>query len=170
MRDLAGGNQRVGRGKVGAGAAARDVVSERDEAARRARLAPEMAGDVDDLTILEPQPGQVVAVDEHDAAVAGEAAVAVVEAVDGGVVLVVAADRHHQKLPFAQLALRKRMHGEARLAGGGGELSLARAVGQVEPAGFPDALVVALRAGDHLRATTSASGNPAGSTCPTARA
>ena len=64
--------------------------------------------EVDELALDEAELDHVGRVHEHDAALAADAAVAIVEAVDRRVVLVVAADRHH-----AQAARRQREIGQA---------------------------------------------------------
>ena len=66
--------------------------------------------DVDDLLGLEAEPGDVVGVHDDDAAAAGQPAVAVVEAVDRGVELVVAAQRLQQQAALGHLEHLERAH------------------------------------------------------------
>ena len=67
-----------------------------------------LADQVDDLALDEAELGHVGRVHEHDAALAVDAAVAIVEAVDRRVVLIVAADRHHPQPARRQREVRRR--------------------------------------------------------------
>ena len=105
-RDLAGRDERVGFGKVRARTSAGDVVRDDPEVARGARLAAEVAGEIDVHTFVQTEGLDVLGIEQDDAAVAFQAAVAVVEAVERRVVLVVAAHGHHQKLAGFQFVAR----------------------------------------------------------------
>ena len=93
-------------------------------------MATVFANQIDNLAFLQTGRRNVARVHHHYAALAVDAAIAIVQAVDGGVVLVVAAHGHHQEAPRSQLDVRDRVHGEARLAAVYGEGALARAVGR----------------------------------------
>jgi len=86
------GNKGVGFGEVGGGAAFGEVVGDGEEVGGVTGLVVEVAGDVDGLFALDALGFHVFEVEEEDAAFVVDAAVAVVEAVDGGVELVVAAE------------------------------------------------------------------------------
>lgn len=70
------------------------------------------------VAMLQPQLGQIVLVDEHNVTPASHAAIAVVEPVDRGVVLVVAADRRQNKAAdvLVVILIRARESEEMRLA------------------------------------------------------
>src|SRR5216684_255139 len=151
MRDLARWHERIRLREVGAGATPGNVIRHNDESPRAARLAAEVAGEVDHLSLAQAEVDDVVAVHQHDAPLADEAAMPVLQPVDGRVVLIVAAHRHHEQLSWGELRARKRVHREPRLAGRRAEPALARAVGEVEPARPANPLVVPLRARHDLR-------------------
>ena len=64
----------------------------------RALFALEMAGEIHDLSGRKSGVSYIFCVQKHDAPPAVDAAIAIVQAVDGRVELIVAADGHHQQL------------------------------------------------------------------------
>ena len=150
MRHLPRRDQHVRLGEVGGAAQARDIVGYDDELPRHPGLAAEVAGEIHHLRVLQAQRGDVFAVHQHHPPLAGEPAIAILQAIDGGVVLVVASHRHHQELAGLEVPLRQRVHGKARFPSGIGKPALAGAIGKVEAAVDADALVVALEPGDDL--------------------
>ena len=89
-------------------------------------------------------------VDEHHAPAALDAAVAVVEAVDGGVVLVVAAQRLQHQPALRDGHPLQRVDREVGFACAGGEFArVARRVRQLEAVGLADLAVVVVAAGHH---------------------
>ena len=137
-------HQRVGLRVVGAGAAARGVVGDHPEprGPPLGAVLP-LADDVDHLALLEAERHDVVGVHEHHPATVLDAAVAVVEAVDRGVELVVRAHRLQQQPTLGHVQHLGRADGEDRpvLLGGEGA-GVARRVRQDEPARLVDLLVV----------------------------
>ena len=116
---------------------------------RLALLAFVVPGEIDELTRLEVLVFHVVRVHEDDAPAVIDAAITVVQTVDRGVELVVAADRHHDELTRLEFVPRDRINGELRLADTVVEFAfIARLVRQIKDV-LRDALVVALEAGDH---------------------
>ncbi len=107
VRDASDRDQGVGLGKIGCGTAAREVERDRLESPRGPRLALEVAREVHELVLLQPGLRYVVGMKEDDTAVSPDPAVAVVEAVDRGVELIVATDRRHQVLARLQCLLGK---------------------------------------------------------------
>src|SRR6476646_6824799 len=81
-------NLRARLGEVGRRTLPRNRIRHDDELPSDAGLALEVAGEVDDLPALEPTLGDVLLVHEHDAPLVVHAAIAVVQAVHGGVELV----------------------------------------------------------------------------------
>src|SRR6185295_8168361 len=112
------------------------------------RLALEVAGEVHQLLRPEAALPEVLGVHQHHPALAGDAAVAVLEPVDGGVELIMAPDGHHHQLARAQRLVRHRVDGEPRLPDGGGEAALAGSVGEVETSRLADSAVVLLEPGN----------------------
>jgi hypothetical protein len=110
-----------------------------------------VADQIHDRALCESRLADVRGVEHHDAALVADAAVAVVESVDGRVELIVAADGHHQKLAGREFVSRQGVHGELGLARRGFPHAFAREVGQVESAGAAHALVVILEADDDAR-------------------
>src|SRR6516165_5053321 len=93
---------------------------------------------------------QVLRVHQHHPPLPTNAPVAVFEAVDRGVELIVAPDGRHHQLPGTQRLLRDRVHGELRSPALRGEATLPWPVGQIEAAGLADPAVVVLEPGNHL--------------------
>ncbi|CAL2062578.1 exported protein of unknown function [Streptomyces murinus] len=97
---------------------------------------PPLAHQIHVRPLGEPERTRVLGVHQHHPAAARDAPVAVVQAVDRGVVLVVRAQRLQQQPPLGQFGVLHRRRGEVRLAGGGRETALvARRVRQRETAG-----------------------------------
>ena len=119
-------------------------------AVRRMRLCswPGMRGcDLHDVAMRQVLRGQILLADEQHVAPPEHAAVAVVEAVDGRVVLVMAAQRGQLQhiRPGHRRVLRQPVEGdELRLAGFGVPDPLGRAQRQTEAAGVADARIVVL--------------------------
>ncbi len=107
-----------------------------------------MTGEIDALALGEPRGGEVVAVQQHDAAIPRDATVAVVVAEDRRVELVVAAHRGEPEAPRTDRILGERVHGEVRAAVGRREVAGARAARQHEPARLAYAPVVVVEPGD----------------------
>ena len=132
----------VGLGKLSRGAAPRDGVGRDHEAGRDALLAAEVAGEIDELALREAERGDVVGVEEDHAAAVKNSAVAIIEAVDRRVELIVRADRHHHEMTGRDIFARDAVRGENGFARGRGEFAaIARAVGQIKRAerrNFPD--------------------------------
>src|SRR5262245_40185413 len=82
------------------------------------------AHDVDDVAVGETELAEVVGVDEHDSPAGVDAAIAVVEAVDRRVVLVVAAHGLQQQVTLRDRQHLERVDGEAGLPCGGREGAL----------------------------------------------
>ena len=90
-------------------------------------------------------------VDEHDAAAASDASVAVVVPIDGRVVLVMRAHRHHAVGALGQREVGRRVDGELGLAVLRAELTFAGSVVEVESAWFAYASVEVFEAWDRFR-------------------
>ena len=136
-------------GEVGGTAARRRRVGDQPER-RGPAVAPvvPLADDVDHLAVGEPERGEVGRVHEHHAATLLDAAVAVVEPVDRGVVLIVRAHRLQQQASRRHDHRVEAVDREPRPSRVGGEdPPVARAVGQGEPArsAHPPVVVVAPR-------------------------
>ena len=146
-------DQRLRLGVVGGAAAVGQVVRDKRQPAHDAVGAGmvERGRDVDDIALGEPQPRQLRRADEQHVAPPDDAAIAVVERVDGGVVLIVGAQRRQPEDPRDVRAVLGETIGDHEVGLGGRRLpdALLRAVGELEPAGFADAVVIALEAGDH---------------------
>src|SRR6478752_691070 len=135
------GDEHVGLRVVGVGAAACGGVVDDAEAGGAAfdAVLP-LAHEVGVGAVGESEVLGVLGVDHDDAAAALDAAVAVVEAVDRGVVLVVGAQGLEQEPALGEFGVLDRCGGEVRLAGGGGEAAfVAGRVGEGESAGPGDA-------------------------------
>ena len=104
--------------------------------------------DRDLLAGQEAALGEVVGVGEEDHAATGDAAVAVVEAVDGGVELVVAADGHEEEFAGPLVEVGQREPSEAGLGRGGVPAALAGRVGEDKPVGCIEPGVVVFEAWD----------------------
>ena len=105
-----------------------------------------MADEVNDLTRGQALLFHVQRVEEDDAALVMNPSVAVVEAVDCRVELVVAAHGHHHQLTGRETVSRKRVDGEVGLPRRGLERALAREVRQIKSAGHAHATVVVVEA------------------------
>ena len=88
----------------------------RKSLARRSTPSSPLTDDVDPVPVGEPARAYVVRVHEDDAAALLDPAVAVVQAVDRGVELVVAAHRLQQQPPLGDLQHLELVGGEDRLA------------------------------------------------------
>src|SRR6266536_3230698 len=135
-------HQNVRLGEVRRRAADRGGVLD-DPEARCAPLAGGPDADhVDDLPVAQAQRAHVVGIDEHDLTPALDAPVSVVEPVDGGVELIVRADRLQQQVPGWHVDRRWLVDREPCLADRCGEAArVARPVREHEPARLLDALL-----------------------------
>ena len=117
-------DQRIGLRIVSRGAAGRYIVRHDFELPRVAAFGTEITGQIDPITGAETEPADVVFVHENDMTAAGDAAVAIGLAIDGGVELVVAADGHHQQLIAFEIPVWNRVDGEIGSTRLGGEFLL----------------------------------------------
>ncbi|MCO5588369.1 hypothetical protein L7F22_042324 [Adiantum nelumboides] len=143
-------DQRVGLRVVRRRGAPRDVVGHQAEVGRAAHVLVALPArdQVHVVALGVPERGDVLAVAEHDPAPALDAAVAVGQAVDGGVELVVAAQGLEQQVPVGHLEHLDRRHRELAAPGPGLEgPRVPRRVRQHEPTGATDVHLVALAAG-----------------------
>src|SRR5262249_42401923 len=106
---------------------------------------------VDELAGREPGRRDVGGMEEDDASVAGDPAIAILESIDGRVELIVAADRRHQELAVAKLFARWRNRGDDGFAGRRLERAALRAARQPEAARLAHAAVEILEAGNDAR-------------------
>ena len=148
-------HQGIGLGVVGRGIADGCRVRHHEEVLgaallQSARPVGELRDQVDPLALAQAERGDVGGVDENHPAAALHAAVAVVEAVDRGVVLVVAAQGlQHQPPPRYRHPLQ-RIDREVGLAGAGVELpGIAWRMRQLEAVRLPDPAVVVGAARHH---------------------
>lgn len=107
-----------------------------------------VAGDVDFGDGFDVVCGHVPGVEEDDFAAHADATVAVVESVDGGVELVVAAEGLEDESAFGNLELVEGGGGEIGFGVGGVPDSFFGGVGEVEAAGLAGAVVVVFEPGD----------------------
>src|SRR6266511_615803 len=140
--NAAHGNEHVGFGVIGSGTASGHRVRDHLEAFGSPSFALEMAHEVDPLALLQPASLHVVGVEKNNASPFGNAAVAIVLAIDGRIELVMTANGRQEQLAVGKLVSRYRVNGKTCAAGGGRKLAFARGVGQVEPAGLTHPLIV----------------------------
>jgi hypothetical protein len=107
-----------------------------------------MAHDVNSIPVHETTGRHVLSMHKHDSTKIIDTAIAVVEIVDGGVVLVVTANGHHQQLPVFKLEIREWVDCKVGSPGRRREPSLARAIGKGETSGLTDPIVVPLKSRD----------------------
>ncbi len=149
-------HQRVGLGVVGRGVADRGRVRHHQEVLGAPLLqfavaVGELGDQVDAGAVGQSERLDVGGVDEHHPAAALDAAVAVVEAVDRGVVLVVAAQGLQHQPALRHRHPLQRVDREVGFPCGGGEFAgIPRRVGELEAVGLPDLGVVVGAAGHHV--------------------
>src|SRR5208282_1515220 len=141
-------NEYVGLGKISRRAASGNVIRHDEKMPGNAGLTLEVAGQVDRLAGREAQVTDVAGIHEHHAALVVDAPVAILQAVDGRIELVVAADRGHYQLPGLQMMCGQWMNREVRLSGLSQETPFSGMIWQIEPAGLADPLVVLIETGN----------------------
>ncbi len=109
-------DQGVGFGEVRGGAALRRGVGHQAELVRLPVLAAEGADHIHQVAVLEAQLGQVLGVHQDHAAAARDAAVPVIQAVERGVVLVMAADGLQHQVPLRRAQVLQRADREPATA------------------------------------------------------
>ena len=106
---------------------------------------------VDQIAIGETEVDQIFLVDEDNMATLLDTAIAVIEAVDGGVELVVTAQRLQHQTPGRYFKILQGVRGQHGLADRGVEgARVPRPVRQHESALLPDAFVIVLKSLDHV--------------------
>ena len=165
VRPLGGGVERyqhIGLGEVGGRASGNGLVGDCAEAFGPALLDLRRSGrlplrdEVDRIPVRESQAGKVIRVDEHHPPAAPDAAVAVVHAVDRGVVLVVRANGLQQQPARGHLQGLHLVDGEDGPAAVGRERpGVPRPVRQGEATGFGQALFESREARYHVADTAA---------------
>ena len=123
------GDQNIGFGKISGYTFGRNIVSNSDELVVNALLAVVFADQIQYITRFELFGFQVVGVHQDYPAFVVDAPVAIVQAVDGRVELIVGTDGHHQVLVWLQAMARQWSAGKMGFAVGGAELLVAVGVG-----------------------------------------
>ncbi|MNE28955.1 hypothetical protein D3C80_1224190 [compost metagenome] len=150
-------HQRVHFGVIRRCLPGRDVEGQQGEALHPAHmLIPPQRHDVDLLPRLEAQADDVGFVGEQHLALAAHAAVAVVQAIDSGVVLIVRAHRLHDQVwqlaagayAFVKQRVGQQVGLEVGAAGAGRPFAAGRAVAQIEATRITQALVKAAETGN----------------------
>src|SRR5205823_14877147 len=90
-------------------------------------------------------------VEKDDAPSIVDSPIAIIEAVDGRVELVVAANRHHQKLSIFERVARERVHCKLRTSGRGLEFTLTRSVRKIKTSRLTHAPIVIFKARNDAR-------------------
>src|SRR5438105_12929724 len=129
----------------------RNAVGDDDEAACRAFFILEVADNVNNLSLLESGFRDVFRVEKDDAPTVADSAIAIIEAVDGRVELIVAANRHHQELSIFERVARERVHCKLRASGRGLETTLTRSVGKIKTSRLTHALIVIFKTWNSAR-------------------
>src|SRR5205085_7830869 len=114
-------------------------------------FAIEVACEINRLSLCESELLHVFRVEKDDAAAIMDSAIAVVQAIDGRVELVVAAHGHHQKLVWSERDGRKRMNCEIGSTRRRFEYAFACGVWKIEASGFTYAAVVILETRNDAR-------------------
>ena len=138
---------RVRFGEVGEDTSPGNLKRHEDKALGGANLIAEVTLQIDHLSFLHAEFGNVIGMDHHDPSLAINASVAVVEPIDRCVVLVVAPNGCHQELVSRELDLRDRVHRELCAAGCCFPLAIPCAVWKHKAIDAADSLVVVLEAG-----------------------
>src|SRR5690349_6479391 len=108
-----------------------------------------MADQVYNLSRSQARRGDVCLVQEDDAPVVGDTAIAVVLSVDRSIKLIMTANRHHQELIWTKIVLRQIVDSKLRFAALRVEDAITRGVREMETAGLTDAFVVIIESGNH---------------------
>ena len=94
-------NQDIGLGIIGRDRTLRDIVGDRRQVAHdplvrlRSRIGHD--GDINEIAVLQAAACQVALVDEHDVTAPGDSAIAIIQAVDRRVVLIMTSDRRERE-------------------------------------------------------------------------
>src|SRR4051812_13112182 len=91
-----------------------------------------MTGDIHEIAARETRLATIFFVQQNDAAAVMNAAITVLQAVDCGVVLIMAANGHHQKLATLQTQAGKGTHTELRFPARRREHALPNRVGKLK--------------------------------------
>src|SRR6185295_7307798 len=108
---------------------------------RSAQLTGKVTGDIHEVAAPKTGLAAVFFVQQNHASAVMHATVPVFKTIDGSVVLIVAANRHHQKLAGFQPQARKRSDRELRLSAGCREHAIANRIGKLEAARLAHALI-----------------------------
>src|SRR5271156_1255345 len=130
--DAAYGDQHIGLRIVGGGAPTGNCIGNDGEARCLADLSLKVTADVHDLTSLQIPFLHINRIQKESPPAAKDAAIAIVQSVDRGVELIVAANGRQQKFAGLQLMLRDWTNGKLRLAGACLENALLRGIRQIE--------------------------------------
>lgn len=142
------GNEDVGFRKVGRQTASWDGVRHDSKTSSDTFYAAGGIDEIDDFARFKAESYGVLGVNKNNAPLMIDATIAIIEAVDGGVELVVAAKGHHQKLIRLKFGIGEGRNAELGLAARGGETPFTIWVWQVKATGLADTGIVVFEAGD----------------------
>ncbi len=101
-------DQDVRLGIVGRDGACRDVIGHSSLVRKNSLLtAGRIKHNIDQVAVFQSASREIILVDEDNIAAAGDAPVAVVQAIDRRIVLIMASDRRERKSPFCRKVLLK---------------------------------------------------------------